>query len=74
MAITLGLGGLYPAPEVVNAILAPQSGVTKKILDLGACYQGNRTRLTILRMRNWHLVKAKAKWGTRTLTTIPQVH
>jgi hypothetical protein len=34
-AITLGLGGLYPAPEVVRAVLAPQDGVTKKILDLG---------------------------------------
>ena len=35
MAITLGLGGLYPAPEVVRAILAPEDGVTKRIVDLG---------------------------------------
>jgi hypothetical protein len=34
-AITLGLGGLYPAPEAVRAVLAPQDGLTKKILDLG---------------------------------------
>lgn len=35
MAITLGLGGLYPAPDVVHAVLAPQVGVTKRIVDLG---------------------------------------
>ncbi|KIM23716.1 hypothetical protein M408DRAFT_251572 [Serendipita vermifera MAFF 305830] len=34
-AITLGLGGLYPAPDVVRAILAPQEGVSKRALDLG---------------------------------------
>jgi hypothetical protein len=34
-AIKLGMGGLYPAPEVVRAILAPQEGVTKRIVDLG---------------------------------------
>jgi hypothetical protein len=33
--ITLGLGGLYPEPEVVRAILAPEDGVTKRIIDLG---------------------------------------
>jgi hypothetical protein len=33
--ITLGLGGLYPEPEAVRAILAPQDGVTKRIIDLG---------------------------------------
>jgi hypothetical protein len=31
----MGLGDLYPEPEVVRAILAPQDGVTKKIIDLG---------------------------------------
>ena len=34
-AITIGLGGLYPAPEVVRAILAPQEGIIKRIVDLG---------------------------------------
>ncbi|KIM23714.1 hypothetical protein M408DRAFT_27671 [Serendipita vermifera MAFF 305830] len=34
-AITLGLGGLYPAPDVVRAVLAPQEGVSKRVLDLG---------------------------------------
>jgi hypothetical protein len=40
MAITLGLGGLYPAPEVVHAILSPQGGIQKKILDLGKYSSG----------------------------------
>lgn len=35
MAIKLGLDGLFPAPEVVYAILAPQEGVKKRIVDLG---------------------------------------
>ncbi|KAG8822211.1 hypothetical protein FRC19_006385 [Serendipita sp. 401] len=35
IAIVLGLGGLYPAQEEVQAILAPQDGETKRILDLG---------------------------------------
>lgn len=34
-AFSLSLGGLYPAPEVVRAALAPQAGVTKRILDIG---------------------------------------
>ncbi|KIM23690.1 hypothetical protein M408DRAFT_45059, partial [Serendipita vermifera MAFF 305830] len=34
-AISIGLGGLYPTPEVVRAVLAPQEGVIKRILDLG---------------------------------------
>ncbi|KAG8808717.1 hypothetical protein FRC17_003817, partial [Serendipita sp. 399] len=34
-AVVLGLGGLYPAREEVQAILAPQKGETKRILDLG---------------------------------------
>ncbi|KAG8835203.1 hypothetical protein FRB91_001163 [Serendipita sp. 411] len=34
-AITLGLGGLYPAPEVVNSILANREGDSPKVLDLG---------------------------------------
>jgi hypothetical protein len=38
-AITLALGGLYPAPEVVHAILSPQDGIQKKILDLGERYR-----------------------------------
>ena len=38
--ITLGLGGLYPEPEVVRAILAPQDGVTKRIVDLGQYLSG----------------------------------
>jgi hypothetical protein len=31
----IGLGGLYPCPDLVERILAPESGVTKEILDLG---------------------------------------
>lgn len=34
-AITLGLGGLYPEAANIPAILQPQQGETKKILDLG---------------------------------------
>ncbi|KAG8823122.1 hypothetical protein FRC17_009400 [Serendipita sp. 399] len=34
-AIILGMGGLYPAAEQVRAILQPEPGVTKRILDLG---------------------------------------
>lgn len=34
-AICLVLGGLYPAPEVVRAVLAPEEGVMKRVLDLG---------------------------------------
>jgi len=34
----LGLGGLYPVPEVIRAILAPQDGLTKKIIDLGEVF------------------------------------
>lgn len=34
-AFSIGFGGLYPAPEIVRAVLAPQEGVTKRILDLG---------------------------------------
>ncbi|KIM21381.1 hypothetical protein M408DRAFT_333515 [Serendipita vermifera MAFF 305830] len=37
VAIKLGLSNrLYPAPEVVRAVLKPEPGVTKKILDLGS--------------------------------------
>lgn len=35
MAIILALGGLTPASEVVNAVLAREDGVEKRILDLG---------------------------------------
>ncbi|KIM24059.1 hypothetical protein M408DRAFT_331978 [Serendipita vermifera MAFF 305830] len=35
VAVVLGLGGLYPAKEVVRAVLAQQEGVQKSILDLG---------------------------------------
>lgn len=34
-ALTIRLGTLYPAPEIVRTILAPQEGVTKRIVDLG---------------------------------------
>lgn len=34
-AFALGMGGLYPEREVVQAILAPQEGVVKRIVDLG---------------------------------------
>ncbi|KAG8768465.1 hypothetical protein FRB91_010007 [Serendipita sp. 411] len=35
MAVDLGLGGLYPAKEVIRAVLEPKEGETKSILDLG---------------------------------------
>jgi hypothetical protein len=35
IAISLSLGGLFPAPEVVREILAPQDGIAKRIVDLG---------------------------------------
>jgi hypothetical protein len=36
VAFTLGLSNhLYPAPEVVKAILRPEPGNKKRILDLG---------------------------------------
>ncbi|PVG02071.1 S-adenosyl-L-methionine-dependent methyltransferase [Serendipita vermifera] len=35
IGVILGLGGLYPAKEVVQAVLAPQEGQSKAILDLG---------------------------------------
>jgi hypothetical protein len=35
IAIVLGLGGLYPEPETVEAVLAPSDGEKKRILDLG---------------------------------------
>lgn len=41
-AITIYLGGLYPAPETVHTILAPQDGVTKRIVDLGEFQRMNR--------------------------------
>lgn len=34
-AFVLGLGGLYPAKDMVQAILAPEKGKNKSILDLG---------------------------------------
>ncbi|KAG9042826.1 hypothetical protein FS842_002060 [Serendipita sp. 407] len=34
-AFTVGLGGLYPCPEVVQDVLAPVEGVKKAVLDLG---------------------------------------
>jgi hypothetical protein len=34
----IGLGSLYPCPDLVDKILAPESGVTKEILDLGAIF------------------------------------
>jgi hypothetical protein len=56
--ITLGLGGLYPEPEVVRAILAPQDGVTKKIIDLGQYLPSElaQRNLTIQRVRYWDMV------------------
>ena len=35
LAHVIGLGGLYPCPEQVEALLAPAQGETKYILDLG---------------------------------------
>ena len=31
----LSLGGLYPCPDIVQAILAPVPGETKRIMDVG---------------------------------------
>lgn len=38
IAVVLGLGGLYPAKDTVRALLAPQTGEQKAILDLGESY------------------------------------
>ncbi|PVF99502.1 S-adenosyl-L-methionine-dependent methyltransferase [Serendipita vermifera] len=35
IAFTLGVGGLYPDAATVKAVLAPEDGKNKKILDLG---------------------------------------
>jgi hypothetical protein len=35
VAVVLGLNGLYPAQDVVRAVLSPEPGETKNILDLG---------------------------------------
>ncbi|KAG8814264.1 hypothetical protein FRC17_001236 [Serendipita sp. 399] len=35
IALMLGLGGLYPAREDIQVLLAPQEGETKRILDIG---------------------------------------
>ncbi|KIM19454.1 hypothetical protein M408DRAFT_83532 [Serendipita vermifera MAFF 305830] len=35
IAIFVGLGALYPVPDVVRSILAPKEGEVKRILDLG---------------------------------------
>lgn len=35
IAIVIGLGAMYPVPDVVRSILAPKEGETKRILDLG---------------------------------------
>jgi hypothetical protein len=35
VAVVLGLNGLYPDPDLVHAVLAPENGVTKRILDVG---------------------------------------
>lgn len=39
-ALTLGLGGLYPAPLTFRAVLAPETGQTKTILDVGEHHSG----------------------------------
>jgi len=43
MAIVLGLGGLYPAAANIPAILRPEEGQTKRVLDLGL-YHGSLDR------------------------------
>lgn len=35
IALVLGMGGLTPCPDVVDAVLAPVDGEEKKILDIG---------------------------------------
>jgi hypothetical protein len=35
VALVIAMGGLYPCPEVTEAILNPEDGQTKYILDLG---------------------------------------
>jgi hypothetical protein len=44
MALLLAVGGLYPAPNVVNAVLASEEGVQKRILDLGKSTNSNYGR------------------------------
>jgi trans-aconitate methyltransferase len=34
-AMKLSLGGLYPCPDVVQSILSPVPGETKRIMDIG---------------------------------------
>lgn len=34
--IYVGLGSLYPCTDVVERILAPEPGVNKQVIDLGA--------------------------------------
>ncbi|PVG03326.1 hypothetical protein CPB86DRAFT_793754 [Serendipita vermifera] len=35
LAILIGMDGLYPCPEVVESVLAPEDGVTRRIADIG---------------------------------------
>jgi hypothetical protein len=35
IAIVIGLGGLTPCPELVDAVLTPVEGEVKRVLDLG---------------------------------------
>ncbi|CAG8720041.1 13107_t:CDS:2, partial [Acaulospora colombiana] len=35
VALVIAMGGLYPCPEVIEAILNPEDGQTKHILDIG---------------------------------------
>jgi hypothetical protein len=58
-AITLGLDGLYPAQEVVRAVLAPQDGVAKKILDLGEHDWTCQYVLTTSRVWHGNMVNAE---------------
>lgn len=53
--LELALGNLYPAPDIVEAVLAPKhQGVT--ILDLGAWMVIYFSPLIVFRRWFWHLV------------------
>jgi hypothetical protein len=35
VALVIAMGGLYPCPEIIEAILNPADGQPKHILDIG---------------------------------------
>lgn len=39
-AFHLAMGGLYPCPEVIEAVLAPSGAEPKRIIDIGKLTSG----------------------------------